>query len=89
MKRKVHLSIEEEAMTKLKDIAGGQRKVGAFITAVTHWLYEQKEVLGRIPLEECEIRDACALTEIEEFTQRLTAIETMLASCCEQGKDKV
>ena len=79
MKRNLNLSVEEESIVKLQELAGGKRKVGEYVTGLANWIWDQKTVLDRVPLEDLELRDDYEADEIEKLNDRLAAIERMLA----------
>ena len=80
MKRHLNISMEEESIVKLQKLAGGERKVGEYVTGLANWIWEQKAVLARVPLEKLELRDDYASDEVEMLNKRFTDIERMLAA---------
>jgi len=52
MKERFGVAVEEGTVEKLRTLAGGERKVGAYLSDIVSWLWQYKEALGTRPLSD-------------------------------------
>lgn len=88
MSERLTVSLEDGTLEQLRTLAGGQRKVGAYLSQLVAWLWDSKEDLDAVGLSGCVIlrrdkvgdllgADAKTLAQqIEETQARLQALET-------------
>lgn len=84
MSERLTTQLEDGSIDKLREMAGGERKVGAFLSDVVAWLWEHKETLETTPLHKLGlfelhfagriremIGDAPAVWEDEDTTRQI------------------
>lgn len=50
------VSVEDETVERLRELAGGERKVGAYLDEVTSWLWTLRDESGQTRLRDYELR---------------------------------
>lgn len=78
-KKRYHIALEESSAEKLRELSGGERRVGQFISETADWLYTQRDVLEGKPLQELEIVDPAMKEGYKAMQKRLSDVEEMLA----------
>ena len=82
--------LEDGSIERLRELAGGQRKVGAYLSQVVAWLWAHKEQLGAAPLSNYTLilqQDAYVSMPpdtIENIERRLGTLEEYFASLTEE-----
>lgn len=56
MPERLTTQLEDGTIEKLRELAGGERKVGAFLTEVITWLYMYRDRLASAPLPDFVLR---------------------------------
>jgi len=78
MKERLYLSVEPGTVERLRELAGGERKVGELVSTFADWLWQQRDVLERTSLEKCELLEPDANKRLNEVQRRLAGIEEVL-----------
>ena len=71
------VSVEDETVERLRELAGGERKVGSYLDEVTTWLWTLRDESGQTPLRDYELRSVSDVNdELSTLRSQVAAQET-------------
>ena len=71
------VSVEDETVERLRELAGGERKVGSYLDAVTTWLWTLRDESGQTPLRDYSLRSVSDVNdELSTLRSQVAAQET-------------
>lgn len=65
MSEKLTLSVGDGTTKKLRTLAGGERKIGVWLTITAAWLFDQKDTIGGRDLSDFTLWDSATVAEIQ------------------------
>ena len=76
------VSVEDETVERLRELAGGERKVGEYLNSVVTWLWTLRDESGQTPLRDYELRsvsdvDGVIATLRSSFAEMQTEIHKL------------
>lgn len=96
MSERLTVQLEDGTVEKLRELAGGPRRVGNYLSRVTDWLWSQREVMGNTPVEEFTLTPAGQLEDVaahvatlDERMAGLVARMDQLTTRVEQLVDRI
>ena len=71
------VSVEDETVERLRELAGGERKVGEYLNSVVTWLWTLRDESGQTPLRDYELRSVSDVNdELSTLRSQVAAQET-------------
>ena len=97
MSERLTASLEDGTLEKLRTLAGGERKVGAYLSDVVAWLWEYREALQARPLSGMALvhsewimtpeEQQLALTQRDRIAAALEDLQRRMSELEAQAKD--
>ena len=84
------VSVEDETVERLRELAGGERKVGEYLNSVVTWLWTLRDESGQTPLRDYSLRSVSDVnSQLDTLRARVDATEDAMRQILERVAQSV